>query len=122
MEFLTAEWAAALDDAASSLTAPADKDQTLQYHVGTFEYYVSFSGGRVRFVVGHATDPTVSFRSDRATAAAIAQGRLSAISAFMDGRLELGHDSAALASLHATLAALGDITAAVRERTRFTDA
>lgn len=122
MDFLSAEWVAALDAAAATVVAPAGSDQILQYNIDAFDYYVTIKGGHVRFEVGRADQPTVSFRTDRVTAAAIAQGQLSAVSAFMDGRLDVGHDSAALANLQGTLATLGDVAASVRERTRFADA
>ena len=63
--------------------------------------------------------PDVTLVVDRVTAAALAQGTLNAQRALTDGRLSIRGDARTLAAADATLAALGDVFAAVRAATDF---
>jgi putative sterol carrier protein len=62
-------------------------------------------------------DPDVTFTQDRATAAAIASGELSAQSAFMAGRLRMGGDLRAVLDRSQDLTALDDVFASARPTT-----
>ena len=76
-------------------------------------WHVVIDHGTVRFVAGPATDPTVRFTTDEATARAISTGAATAQGAFMHGRLRVGGDTGALIAHHDVLAGLGDVFAAV---------
>lgn len=80
---------------------------------GVVRWHLVVDDGSVHFVVGPATDPTVRFTTDAATARAITEGRLAATEAFMAGRLRVGGDTTALVEHHALFAGLGEVFAAV---------
>jgi putative sterol carrier protein len=113
--YLSDEWLRALDDAARNCAVHgritiehvvrdgADDGSERRYHVVVDE-------DRVRFVPGPATEPTVTFHEDRATAVAIAKGELSAPAAFLSGRLSVGGD---LRALTANMSAIATVDAAV---------
>ena len=125
LRHLSAEWIAALDEAArasSSLhEAAADLDLTVQQVVSDGDdevtWYVRLRGGEVEIRAGRADDADVTFTQDRATARAIADGELSAQAAFMAGRLRTGGDLTRLLAHREALADLDDVFADVRART-----
>jgi putative sterol carrier protein len=123
VRFLSPEWVAALDRAASThpdlAGATAEVDLVVEHHVAGIWYHVSLDHGRVRFTSGPATAPTVTFSTDRRTAAAIARGELSAQRAFMAGRLRVAGDVIALTRAQAVFARLPDIFAQVRADTEY---
>ncbi|HEX7095542.1 MAG TPA: SCP2 sterol-binding domain-containing protein [Acidimicrobiales bacterium] len=121
VRFLTAEWVAALDRAATAAGPCADSLDGLVvgYRVDGFDYHVTVADRRVRFRPGAVDDATVTFRLDRDTAAAIARGELSAQRAFMSGKLRIGGDTKALVRAQSAFAALGDVFAAVRSDTEW---
>ncbi len=73
--------------------------------------------GTVSVEAGRAEEPDVSFTQDRATAAAIARGELSAQAAFMAGRLRIGGDLREVMDRARELAALDDLFAKARATT-----
>ncbi len=126
VRFLSREWVDALDravadaelgprpgDAASALTMEIEHD------VDGWRYHLEVNDGKVRFCPGPAPHATVRFCADRATAAAIARGTLSAQRAFMGGHLRVAGDVAALSRAQPVFAALDDVFAAVRAATDF---
>lgn len=125
MEFLSDEWFEALDRAAAARTVAADDPLTdVQVTIG----YVIDGGPSWRFVVDAGTvrvDRTdaastdVHLRSDRPTATAIAEGRRSALDAFIAGDLVLGGDVRALLDHRGALESVGDLFATVRATTTF---
>lgn len=126
LTFLSDEWIAALHEAATADRAlaatTAEVALTVEQCVtdgpeGEVRYHVRFDHGRVAVVAGPAADATIRFTTDRATAAGIAQGQLSAQRAFMTGRLRVGGDLRAVLDHQPVLAALGDAFASVRART-----
>lgn len=129
LAFLSPEWVAALDDAARADALLAEATATLglvlEHHVtdvpdapgGEVRYHLVLDHGAVSVVAGAATDPTLRFTQDLATALAIAGGTASAQRAFMSGRLRVGGDLRALVDHPAVLASLHDVFAAVRART-----
>lgn len=128
MQFLSDEWLAALHDAARSRPPGGDDDPLAGVSV-TVEQVVT-DGPRWRLVVDDGRcsvvrgaegddDPDVRLTSDRATAAAIASGRRSALEAFTLGELVLGGDVRSLLEHREALEALGDLFASVKSSTTF---
>ncbi len=124
--FLSDEWVDALDRAVSAdpELARRAKGTTLviQYVVTDDDeaprtYHLEVRDGTVHARTGPASDPTVLFTQDRATASAVATGAERAQTAFMAGRLRLGGDVTALVAHRALLALLHDVTASVRADT-----
>lgn len=121
VRFLSPEWVDALDRAAAS-TGPCSSDLeglVVAYAVDDGGYHVAFTAEGMRVRPGAPDPATVTFRLDRATAAAIAQGTSSAQRAFMSGRLRIGGDATALVRAQAAIAALGDVFAIVRPETEW---
>jgi putative sterol carrier protein len=120
--YLSPEWIEALDAAlASSVFAPG-APVVIQQIVGDDAWYVAVADGRGRVAGGRHDAPTVTFAQDASTAAAIAEGRLSAQQAFMSGRLRVRGDLAALAAAQAVTDELDRAFAAVRDQTEYPDA
>ena len=119
--FLTQAWIGELNAAGRNVSVPADLRLVVQQIVTSegpdVAYVIEIDDGLLRVRAGRADDPDVSFTQDRATAAAIAQGALSAQVAFMDGRLRLGGDLRSVLARAGDLAAIDDAFAAVREAT-----
>ena len=116
---LSAEWIEALDASLASSVFPPEVRLVVQHVVDGDSYHVIVAGGSARVVAGRATDPTVTFTEDRATATEIAQGRLSAQRAFMSGRVTVRGDLPALAAAQDVLVELDRAFAPVREQTEF---
>jgi len=121
--FLTPAWLDDLDAAARDASVPDDVHLVVQQVVtdgdgdGEVAYVIEIADGALRVRSGRADDAHVTFRQDRATATAIAQGALSAQVAFMDGRLRLGGDLHAVLDRARHLAAIDDVFAAARDAT-----
>ena len=77
-------------------------------------YAFVVADGTIRVERGRAPHPDLTFTQDRATAAAIHRGELSAQAAFMQGRLRLGGDLRAVIERAGELAAIDDVFASVR--------
>jgi predicted lipid carrier protein YhbT len=117
-EHLTPEWLAALAAAGARATVPDHVQLVVQQVVvdddGTeVAYVVRVEGGRIAVEPGRSEDAQVTFTQDRATAAAIAAGSLSAQAAFLDGRLRVGGDLSLVLSGARDLAVLDDVFAGV---------
>lgn len=128
VRFLSPEWVDALDRAVSDAAplpasghSPSALTLEIEHDVEGRRYHLAIRDGHVRFRSGPAAHATVRFCADRATAAAIARGALSAQQAFMGGHLRVGGDVAALARAQSVFAALDDVFAAVRADTDFGD-
>jgi hypothetical protein len=91
----------------------------LEYVVDATTYHLGVEDGVVRVRPGAAAAATVRFSTDRATAAAVAQGEASAQHAFMTGSLRIGGDVTAILAHHAALARLDDVFAPVRAATTY---
>lgn len=129
VRFLSAEWVAALDEAArrdERLAAlPPDVDLVVEQVVtgtpdGDVTYHVTLGSGTATVQAGPAPSPTVRFTQDLATALDIASGRGSAQRAFMTGKLRVGGDLRVLLDHGEALAQLDDAFAAVRAQTDLT--
>lgn len=128
VQYLSDEW---IEHARQALGADpalaesaADAELTIQYEVagapgGKRAYALRFDHGAVSLEPGSLPDPSVSFAVDYDTAAAIAQGDLSAQAAFMQGVLKLGGDVTVLIHQHALLGALEDALGELRSDTEF---
>ena len=131
LSFMSDEWVAALDIAASTapglvgvLPEDADVDELVIEHViddaGTERaFHLVLGHGPARAHVGRANEPTITFSQDLATASAIASGDASAQSAFMSGKLRLGGRVDLLLEHHGALAELDDVFADVRAQTEW---
>lgn len=119
--FLTPAWINDLDAAARTLALPTDLRLVVQQVVRDDEvevaYVIEIADGHGRVRLGRVEHPDVSFTQDRPTAAAIAQGTLSAQAAFMDGRVQLGGDLRTVLNHVSDLAMIGDAFATVRAAT-----
>lgn len=124
-EFLSDGW---LDDveraAARSSGVPAELRLVVQQVVldapGGDElvvYSLRLADGTVTFERGRRADADVTFVQDRATAAAVAQGQLSAQSAFLSGDLRVGGDLRVALRQASAITAIDDIFAEVRAMT-----
>ena len=120
VEPLTSDWVPALAAAAAKAVAPTGVALVVQQVVvgadGVEElaYAVRVADGAVTVVEGHVDDADVTFTQDRATAAAIAAGELSAQGAFLAGRLRVGGDLGAVLAGARELSALDDVFASAR--------
>jgi predicted lipid carrier protein YhbT len=122
-EFLSDEWVTAFDALLADV-AVAER-LTISHTVtdgpggATIQYSVELSpdGSHVRS--GPAADPTVTFTSDYATALAVSRGDEPTQTVFLDGRLRVGGDTAALLVAGRWLAELGDLGAGLRGATTY---
>jgi putative sterol carrier protein len=126
LRFLSDEWIQALHDAAASdddlADRTADVSLTIEQEVtggpdGDVTFHLVLDHGSVSVGPGPAPAATVRFHQDYATAASIAMGHGSAQRAFMTGRLRVGGDLRVLLDHNEVLAQIGDVFAAVRQRT-----
>ena len=122
--FLTDEWIAALDDAASAQRSPLDETFVIEYRVeresgDAFVYQIRFGTDAITVTTGGSSTPTIVLTTDRATALGVATNTLSAQAAFMAGQLRLDGDTMALVRNHEALAQLDAIFAGVRTTTEF---
>jgi putative sterol carrier protein len=121
-EFLSDAWIADLDRAARA----AEVSGTLRLAVQQVvlddrgvetTYVVRIRDGRVAVEPGRSDDVDITVTQDRATAAEIARGDLSAQTAFMSGRLRIGGDLREVTDRARELAAIADIFASARAAT-----
>ena len=120
--YLSPDWLAELDRLVRDLTS--DEDVILQQHIdghegGGVSYYVTIGAEGGSAKPGAAESPTVAFEQDYETAAAVAQGQLSAEEAFLLGRIRLSGDPSALIPVRRPLAELDAVLIALRERTTY---
>ena len=100
-----------------------DSGQKLDHSVRTVKEAVAVASADMKAVLGmlHARhvvgDADLTFTQDRATAAAIARGELSAQAAFLAGRIRVGGEPTAALGSARELTAVGDLFEAVRART-----
>ena len=128
--FLSPEW---FDDvrtdtegAASGSDAPAGDRLVLRQVVratpdGDVVYHVTVEAGCVRILPPgeDAGSPDLTITTDWDTAAAIAQGKVAAQAALIEGRLRVKGNLAAIASHAAGLPGLDPVSASARDRTTY---
>ena len=122
LEFLSTEWIKALGEAAAGQPGigggvDLTVQQTVEAPTGSVTYHVHFGGDGVTVAAGPAAGAAIQFRSDAATARALAAGSLSAQRAFMAGDLRVGGDLRLLLEHQEALSRIGDLFGAVRSRT-----
>lgn len=123
-EFLSPEWINDLATAARSAEVAPDLHLVVGQIVragagGEISYVIEISEGKVHVRAGRVEDADITFIQDRATAAAIARGDVSAQAAFMAGHLRVGGDLRAVLARSRELAALADVFAGARATTTF---
>lgn len=121
-EFLSDAWIAELDRVGrETQVAPALRLAVQQVVLDDrgreTAYVVRVGGGHVAVEPGRSDDVDITITQDRATAAEIARGELSAQTAFMSGRLRLGGDLREVIDRATELAAIADIFASARATT-----
>ena len=124
VEFLTDEWIAALDHAASAQRSPISETFVVEYRVqresdAAVVYQIRFDADAITVTSGESATPTIVLTTDRATALGVATNTLSAQAAFMAGQLRLDGDTMALVRNHDALAKLDAIFAGVRTTTEY---
>ncbi len=118
--YLSPEWIAAAGVAMAAAFPASPEPLVLTYVVdgvpgfGRVEYHVAFGPGGARVEPGQPPSTDVTFALDHQSATAIADGRLSAQRAFIDGRLQLSGDTEALLRHRELLVELTDVLAALR--------
>lgn len=125
-DFLSDAWVEELDAAARRATQIPQEVRLVVQQVVTdgpagddreVAYAVHLREGTASVTPGHAEGADVTFTQDRATAAAIARGELSAQAAFLEGRLRVGGDLRAALEQARAMAAISDVFAEVRATT-----
>jgi SCP-2 sterol transfer family len=132
VRYLSPEWIDAAGDAVSADdrlgAALAGVNLTVEQVVeggdpagtgGAVTWHVAIEDGKVSLAAGPAARADLRFTTDRATAAGIASGALSAQRAFVEGRLRVGGDLSQLVAHQRAIAAVDDALAPVRARTTF---
>ncbi len=129
LRYLSPEWLAAANAALLADTAlqerSAGKRLVIRQSVTAttadeaVEYQLCFDDGVVSLDEAWNDSPTVSFTVDRATAVGIAQGRLSAQTAFQKGSLRIGGDVNALIAHRDLVDAANDVLGDLRAETEF---
>ena len=117
--YLSEEWIQEADAAlrASGLCTPDGERFAVEQRVGEVVYHMVFDGAGASVHSGPAPDPAVVIRQSWATAAAIAQGEISAEEAVLNGQTAIKGDPLSLMVHHRMLANAEDVFADVRART-----
>jgi hypothetical protein len=132
--FLSDEWIAAFDELLHQRSAGRDDDadddaaadplvigHTVTGGPGgaTLEYHVVVADRERRVRRGRPASPTVEFVCDYATAVAVSRGAVPAQTVFLDGRLRVSGDTAALLDGRDVLDRLGEVADALRADTTY---
>ncbi len=117
--YLSDEWIQEADAAlrASGLCTADDERFAVEQRVGEVVFHMVFDGQGARVCAEPAVEPSVVLSQSRDTAAAIAQGELSAEEAVLNGLTVVDGDPLALLSHHKILARANDVFADLRSRT-----
>jgi SCP-2 sterol transfer family len=83
----------------------------------TVRWHVVIDDGGVRLAHGGAVQPDLRFTTDYGTAAGVAEGKLGAQRAFVEGRVRVGGDLSLLIRHHRALSTVDDALAGVRSET-----
>jgi putative sterol carrier protein len=86
---------------------------------GQVRYHVVVEADQTRVSAGPAERPDITFTTDYATAAAVAQGQLSTHAALMDGRMRVGGDLTRIVDAPPDWSDLDPLPAALRAETTY---
>lgn len=128
VQFLTAEWAAALEAAANASPAFHDAARgvrlTIQQEVGgedgaVVRYALAFDDGVLRVTWDGVPDPDVTFVQSRDTAERLSRGTLNAQQAFVLGKLRVRGNLDRLVVVRDAFVEMEDAFAEVRAQTAY---
>ena len=112
VEPLTDEWIEAMADAARGRSVPAEVSLVVEYRVDDGPtWHLVVADGAVRVEPGPAEAPDAGFRTDRATALALADGSVDPLRAVIDGDLAIHGDPRTLVAARGLLDDLGGLGA-----------
>ncbi len=110
VEPFTEAWIEAMAAVARDRTVPADVSLVVEYRIEDGPtWHLVVAEGTVRVVAGPADDPDAGFRTDRTTAAALADGSRDPLRAVIDGDLAMSGDPRALVAARGILDDLGGL-------------
>jgi putative sterol carrier protein len=120
VKFLSEEWVEALKSSIQASdeirAATRGKNGRVLQIVNTdgapILYWVSFADGEVDMGMGNIDDPTITVTTSYETAAALAQGNLSATAAFMSGKVDVSNVMTAM-GFQGVLSKFGDAVKAI---------
>ena len=114
VKFLSKEWAdavkQALNDDEAFRQAAAGKKASIQQLItgpeGQTDYWIKIDGGSIDMGLGDADEPEVTITQSYATAVALAKNELSAVTAYMTGKIKIGGNMGLLLGLQGVLTQL----------------
>jgi putative sterol carrier protein len=114
VKFLSVEWAAAVKTALNEdqefKTAAAGKKASIQQVItgsdGQTAYWIQIDEGSIDMGVGDAAAPDATITQSYETATALAKSELSAVTAYMTGKIKIGGNLGLLLGLQSVLARL----------------
>ena len=114
VKFLSEEWAAAAQDAMNADagfsgaigTHTARLQQVVSAPDGEKRYYVKLEDGKAVVAVGDVESPDATITQDYETAKGISTGELSAVAAYMSGKLRVQGDLMKLMTMQGVLTQL----------------
>jgi putative sterol carrier protein len=113
VKFLSTEWAdavkAALNASADFKTAAANQKATIQQVITGDEethYWIVIADGTIDMGVGDATDPDATITQTYDTAVGLANGSVSAVTAFMTGKIKVAGNMGMMLGLQGALSQL----------------
>jgi putative sterol carrier protein len=114
VKFLTPEWAEALktelNGSEAFRSAAAGQEATIQQVITTSEgvthYWIKIAEGAIDLGVGDAEAPDATITQSYDTAVALARNELSAVTAFMTGKIKIAGNMGLLLGLQGALAQL----------------
>ena len=121
VKFLSGEWAAAVKAALNEdqefRQAAAGKKASIQQVItgpdGQTDYWIMIDDGSIDMGVGDASAPDATITQSYETATALAKSELSAVTAYMTGKIKIGGNLGLLLSLQSVLARLPTAMASV---------
>lgn len=113
-KFLSPGWAEALEvelnGSESFRSAAAAQDATIQQVITTAEgethYWIKIAGGTIGLGIGDVEAPDATITQSYETAVALAKSELSAVTAFMSGKIKIAGNMGLLLGLQGALAQL----------------
>jgi SCP-2 sterol transfer family. len=114
VKFLSKEWAASVKEALNKdeafRSAAAGKKASIQQLItgpeGQTDYWIMIDDGSIDMGLGDADKPDVTITQSYATAVALAKSELSAVTAYMTGKIKIGGNMGLLLGLQGVLAQL----------------